>query len=73
MFIAYILVTLLFGFACMVVGAWSIMSRKDGVLIVKKFNEDGSSMCHVKLTLTPEEFRKRTTVTLRCREIGDRE
>lgn len=70
MLVLYVLITLIFGFVCWIAGAASIMQRNDGQIIVKKFNEDGASLCNVRITITPEEFRKRATITLRCKEVG---
>lgn len=71
MLVLYVLITLIFGFVCFVFGAGTIAQRNDGQIIVKKFNKDGASVCNVRITISPEEFRKRSTITLRCREIGE--
>lgn len=71
MMVAYVIITLIFGFLCFMFGAVSIMERNDGQIIVKKFNKDGTSVCSVRITISPDEFRRRSTITLRCKELGE--
>ena len=67
--VGYILITLVFGIVCFMAGAVYYASNADGILTVKEFREDGTSVCNVQITLTPTEFRKRRNVVLRCMEV----
>ena len=69
MLVLYIVITLIFGAVCFFLGASYITTSYDGMITIKKFNSDGSSVCHVQIMLKPEEIKKRKALILRCRQL----
>ena len=68
MIILYVILILILGAASFLAGAVWYATTADGSCVVKRFEEDGTYMCNVHLTLTADEFKKRKFITLRCME-----